>query len=70
VFCQLQRIRTFVATTLRDDQAERTSAVLLVVVGAVAELAESVEENGAGERVSCLSFVQAGEDAPTELDVA
>ena len=41
----------------------------LVVVGTVAEFAESVEEHGAGERISCFPFIQAGLHASAELGV-
>jgi hypothetical protein len=46
------------------DEVEAGRTVALLVVGVVAELAESVEEHGAGERVACFSFVQARSGRP------
>ena len=42
-----------------DQQVEAAGAVVLVLVRAVADLAQAVEEDGAGERVACLALVEA-----------
>jgi hypothetical protein len=48
----------------RDEQVQPGGAVGLVLEGAVAQLAEAVEEDGPRERVAGLSLVQAGVGAP------
>ena len=54
----------------RDDEVETRGAIGLVLEGAVAQLAELAEEDGAGERVPGLALVQACLRAPAQVEVA
>ena len=49
------------------DQGEAAGAVLLRLGGAVAQAAEPVEADGAGERVARLALVQLRRGLPAEL---
>ncbi len=53
----------------RDDQVEAGGAVPLVLEDAVAQLAESVEEDGAGERVVGLALVKVGVGALAQVGI-
>ena len=50
------------------DESEATGAVTLLLEAAVPDLSETAEEHGSGEGVSRLTFVEAGVDAPAQLD--
>jgi hypothetical protein len=52
------------------EQVEAGGAIGLVLEPAVAQFAELVEEQRAGERVARLSLVESGLGAPAQVDVA
>ena len=52
----------------RDDEVQPRGAIGLVLEGAVAQLAEAAEEDGAGERVPGLALVQAALGAPAQVE--
>ena len=54
----------------RDDQVEAGCPVPLVLEGAVAQFAEPVEEDGAGERVAGFARVEDGVGAATQIGTA
>ncbi len=41
-----------------DEEVQARSAVLLVLVGAVADLAETMDEDGPRQAVACLALVE------------
>ena len=47
----------------RDHEIQTAGAISLVLVGAIPDLAEAMEEHGPCERVARFSFVQAAGDA-------
>lgn len=53
-----------------DEQVEAGGAIGLVLEPTIAQFAELVEEERAGERVAGLAFVEARLGAPAQVDVA
>ena len=53
----------------RHDEVETGGAVLLVLEGAVAQLAKPFEEDGAGERVAGFALVEVGVGAATQIGI-
>ena len=50
-----------------DDEIQTAGAIPLVLIGAIPNFAETMEEYGPGECVACLSFVQAAGDAAPQV---
>ncbi len=51
----------------RRDQVQATGPVALLLEGPVADLAQTVEDHGAGQRIACLPLVQPGVDAVAQI---
>jgi len=66
VFLQIDRVPE---QDRGHHQVKATGAVALVLETAVPDLAQTVEEDGAGQCVLGFSFVQADLDAAAQLDV-
>ena len=53
----------------RDEQVQTAGAMALVLIGAVADFAEPVEEYGTAERILLLALIEADLAAATQLGV-
>ncbi len=54
----------------RDDEVETRGSISLIFKGAVTDLAKPMKEHRPGERVTRLSFVEAGVRSPPQSRVA